>query len=351
MTVRWEAFQIKYNELLEELKKGRFSNLYLFYGVDDYLRDDAIKRVTDAILSNSNRDFNYDLLYGSSATSEEITGIAQTVPVFSPWRLIIVKEVDQLPDKESESLIPYINNPSPSTCLIFAGEKADMRKRFFSTLKEKAIVIQFYHLFEGQIAGWIKFRAKELGFKISDEAIEILKEEVGNSLGTLDNEILKLSIYAAGKGIIEEGDVIEVVGETRTHTIFNLTEAIGERKVERAIKILKKIMDKGEEPPKILNMIARQIRLLHRALELKESGFSQDEIKVRIGMMARFFGAFMGQLQKHNLEGLLNAFKRLQRADLDLKTSGKDKGKILELLIFDLCRSGVSLHEKFISQR
>ncbi|MBI5199899.1 MAG: DNA polymerase III subunit delta [Nitrospirae bacterium] len=341
---------MKYNELIKELDKGRFSNIYLFYGVDNYLRDDAVKRVTDAVLSNSNRDFNYDLLYGSSTTAEEVIGIAQTVPVFSPWRLIIVKEVDQLPDKESEALLSYISNPSPSTCLIFAGEKADMRKRFFSTLKEKALVIQFYHLFEGQIAGWIKFRAKELGFKISDEAIEILKEEVGNSLGTLDNEILKLSIYAAGKGIIEEGDVIEVVGDSRTHTIFNLTEAIGERKVEGAIKILKKIMDEGEEPPKILNMIARQIRLLHRALELKEAGFSRDEIKVRIGILARFFGAFMGQLQKHNLEELMNAFKRLQRADLDLKTSGKDRGKILESLILDLCRSGIPLQGQFISQ-
>ena len=271
---------MKYTELIEELEKGRLSNLYLFYGEDAYLKDEAVKRVTTALLTN--RDFNYDLLYGSSTTAEEILGIAQTLPVFSAWRLIIVKEVDRISDRELESLLPYINNPSPSTCLIFAGEKADMRKRFFSKLKEKAVVIQFYHLFEGQIAGWIKFRAKELGFNISDEAIEILKEEVGNSLGTLDNEILKLSIYAAGKGIIEEGDVIEVVGDSKTHTIFNLTEAIGEKKAETAIRILRKILNEGEEPPKILFMVTRQVRLLHRAFELKEAGFSQDEIRKRV---------------------------------------------------------------------
>ncbi len=329
---------MKYTELIEKLEKGRLSNLYLFYGEDAYLKDEAVKRVTTAMPAN--RDFNYDLLYGSSTTAEEILGIAQTLPVFSDWRLIIVKEVDRIPDSELESLLPYINNPSPSTCLIFVGEKADMRKRFFSKLKEKAVVIQFYTLFEGQIAGWIKFRAKELGFMISDEAIEILKEEVGNSLGTLDNEILKLSIYAAGKGIIEEGDVIEVVGDSKTHTIFNLTEAIGEKKAETAIRIFRKILNEGEEPPKILFMITWQIRRLHRALELKEAGFSQDEIRKRTGIIPRYFGNFMGQLKKHTLNGLTDAFKRLQRADLDIKTTGKGKVRILESLIFDLCRAG-----------
>lgn len=328
---------MKYNELIEELKKGRFSNLYLFYGEEAYLKEEAVKRVTDAVLSN--RDFNYDLLYGSSSNAEEILDIAQTVPVFSSWRVLIIKEVDRIPDRELESILPYINNPSPSTCLIFVGEKADMRKRFFSLLREKAVVIQFYPLFEGQISGWIKFRAKELGLKISEDAIEALKEEVGTNLGSLDNEIRKLSLYAVGKGSIEEEDVLEVVGDLKTHTIFKLTDAIGEKKVEVAIRTLRKILNGGEEPPKVLAMITRQVRLLHRALELKEKGFSQDDIKGRIGIAPRFFSTFIGQLQKHTLNGLMNAFKRLQRADLELKTSGRSKVRILESLILDLCRS------------
>lgn len=331
---------MKYTELIGELDKKKFSSLYLFYGEEAYLKDEAVKRVTDAILIN--RDFNYDILYGSSTTAGEILGIALTLPVFALWRLIIVKEVDQLPDRESELLLPYINDPAPSTCLIFVGGKADMRKRFFSALKGKAVVIQFYPLFEGQLPGWIRFRAKELGFKISEEAIVILKEEVGNSLGSLDNEIQKLSLYAVGKEIIEEGDVLKVVGDSRIHNIFNLTEAVGEKRAERAIRILRKILNEGEEPLKVLAMIMRQTRLLLKVLELKEEGFSRDEIKGRIGMAPRFFGPFMDQIQKHNLDGLLSAFKRLQRADLELKTSGKGKGKILESLILDLCRSRVS---------
>lgn len=328
---------MRYSELIQELEKGRVSNLYLFYGEEAYLRDEAVKRVNDTILSN--RDFNYDLLYGSSTTAEEILTIAQTPPVFSPWRVLIVKEVDKLPEKELESLLPYINNTSPSTCLIFIGEKADMRKRFFSALKEKGVVIQFHPLFEGQIAGWIRSRVKELGFKIDDKAIEVLKEEVGTSLGLLDNELKKISLYTAGKGNIGEEDVLKVVGGSRTKTIFNLTEAIGDKKVEEAIKILRKILNEGEEPLKILSMITRQIRLIHRALALKEAGFPPEEIKGRIGISPRFFGAFFGQLQKHTRNGLLNAFKRIQRADLELKTTGKGRVRILESLVLDLCGS------------
>lgn len=333
---------MKYAEFIGELERGSFSNLYLFYGEEAYLKDEALKKITEALLPG-NRDFNYDLLYGSSTSAEEILGIAQTLPVFSSWRLLIVKEVDLLPDGESALLIPYIHNPSPSTCLIFVGEKADMRKRFFSALNEKAAVIHFYPLFDGQLVNWIKFRAKDLGFKISEGAIELMKEGVGCSLGALDNELKKLSLFAIGKGIIEEEDVLAVVGDLRIPTIFNLTEAIGEKKAERAIKILEKILEEGEEPPKVLAMITRQIRLLLKALKLKEAGFPQNEIRGKIGIAPRFFGPFIGQLQKHTSEGLLNSLKRLQRADLELKTSGKGKGRILEALILDLCRSGLTL--------
>jgi len=333
---------LRYTELIAELERGKFSNLYLFYGEEDYLKDEAVRKITEALLPN-NRDFNYDILYGSSTTAEEIIGIAQTLPLFSSWRLIIVKEVDLLPESEGALLISYINNPSPSTCLIFVGDKADMRKRFFSALNRKATVIQFYPLSEGQIVSWIRFRARDLGLKISDEAVELLMEGVGGVLGSLDNELKKLSLYNAGKGIIEEGDVLEVVGDLRIPTIFNLTEAVGERDTERAIKVLRKILDEGEEPPKVLAMITRQIRLLLRALKLREAGFSQDEIRKRIGMAPRFFGDFIGQLQKHTPEDLINGLKRLQKADLELKTSGKGRGRILESLVLDLCRSGLTL--------
>lgn len=332
---------MKYDELIKELEKGRFSNLYLFYGEEVYLKDEAVSKITEALLRT--KDFNFDLLYGSSTTAEEILGIAQTLPVFSSWRILIVKEVEAIPDREAEVLLSYIKDPSPTTCIIFLGEKVDMRKRLFSALKEKAVVVQFYQLFERQLSSWIRFRAKDLGFNISEVAIEVLKEGVGTTLGSLDNELKKLSLYAIGKGVIEEKDILKVVGNLRIPTIFNLTEAIGEKKAERAIKILRKILDEGEEPLKVLVMITRQMRLLLRALELRESGFSHDEIRVRVGISARFFGALMSQLQKHSFNGLLNAFKRLQRTDLELKTSGKGKGRILESLILDLCSSGMPL--------
>lgn len=332
---------LKYNELVGEIEKGRFSNLYLFYGEEAYLKEEAVRKTTGSILSN--RDFNYDLLYGASTNADEIIGIAQTMPVFSPWRLLIVKDVELLPDNETEHLLPYIKDPSSSTCIIFVGEKADMRKRFFSSLKESATVVQFYPLFEGQLTGWIRLRARDLGVKISDGAIELLKEGVGNILSTLDNELKKLSLYSAGKEGIDEDDVLKVVGQSRIPTIFNLTEAVGEKKIERVFKILGTLLEEGEEPLKVLAMITRQMRLLLKALELKEAGFSQDEIRNKTGISPRFFNAFIGQIKKHSLDSLIKAFKRLQRADLELKTSGKGRGKILESLILDLCRTGSSL--------
>jgi len=80
---------LKYTELIRELEKKRFSNLYLFYGEEAYLKNEALNRLTNTILNS--RDFNYDLLYGSSTKAEEILSIVQTLPVFSPWRVVIVK--------------------------------------------------------------------------------------------------------------------------------------------------------------------------------------------------------------------------------------------------------------------
>lgn len=327
---------MRYGELITELERKRFSNLYLFYGEEAYLIEDVLRRVSEAIIHA--KDFNYDLLYGSSSSADEILGIAQTLPVFSPWRLLIVKEADKILDKDLERLLPYINDPSPSTCLIFVGEKIDMRKRFFSTLKEKATVVEFRPLFEGELNSWIKNKVRDSGLTIIDGAIEILKEEVGGELWALDNEIRKLSLYATHKDYIDEGDVLKVVGNLKIFTIFNLTEEIGQKRTENAIRTLRRLIKEGEAPPKILVMIARQMRLLLRSVELKEAGFRKEEIRKRIGIAPRFFNLLWDQIPKHNLEGLRHTFKRMQKADLEIKTSPGGKERILEALILDLCR-------------
>ena len=61
---------------------------------------------------------------------------------------------------------------------------------------------------------------------------------------------------------VTESMVGELVGEIKMENAFALTEALKEKKAEKALRLLKNQLDHGEDPIKVLGLIAWQYRTL-----------------------------------------------------------------------------------------
>ena len=97
-------------------------------------------------------------------------------------------------------------------------------------------------------------------------------KKTGFTLADSMKALEMLITYTGERISIEEADVEEVVGKTKEDTIFDLTGALAEKNLQKALSHMKDLFDQGVNHVLILSMIVREIRFLLHAKILIKSG-------------------------------------------------------------------------------
>src|SRR3989337_3507144 len=190
---------ISYTEFSGRFKGIKPSPVYLFTGGEQLFIDEGVRLVSDRLLEGGIREFNYDILSAADVKASNVIGIAETLPVMTDCRLVVVKDVDEWASKEREGLISYINNPSPTTCLILTAAKLDKREKFANTIDKKGVMVLCQPLSQNQLGGWIRQQVKRSGKTINDDAVLMLADMAGSDMMLLPNDIKKTTPYWRGK--------------------------------------------------------------------------------------------------------------------------------------------------------
>jgi len=118
---------VTYDDLQAAMNQKRLSPVYLFYGEEDFLVDEAARRVVDVALPTEGREFNLEVIYGSETDGRDIVSRASSFPMMSDRRVVVVREMDKLVNKEL--LSNYIDHPLQTNCLVLLSAKPDFRKK------------------------------------------------------------------------------------------------------------------------------------------------------------------------------------------------------------------------------
>ncbi|HUL38274.1 MAG TPA: DNA polymerase III subunit delta, partial [Thermodesulfobacteriota bacterium] len=219
--------------------------VYFLFGPEDYLIEEEIQRLLNQTLSQKERGLNLHLFSGEEHSSQEIVQTAETLPMFSQHRFILVSEADRMDDENVEALMEYVKNPSPSTCLILHGQTIGAWKPHRKVIEKVGKFIEFTRLKGRALVSWMKNRMSEKGKTLSDEAANYLVDVVGDHLFDLDNALEKVFLSVGEKQKIELPDVEEITTEVKISTVFDLTDAIGHQNLEKALGILEEAMESG----------------------------------------------------------------------------------------------------------
>ncbi len=330
----------QYQDLIEELKKEDVSfPIYALIGEEGLLISEGVDKIINKALSGGMKDFNYNLFYAKESSIDDVLNAVHTLPLMTKKRVVVLKDIDQYPASILERLADYLKEPPDSTCLIITAKKIDQRTKFFKALQDNSMIVACGPLYENQVKPWIRFRARSYGLEFTEDALNIFYEVAGNELGIIDNELKKLSSYCESKKKIDVSDVEDVVGKSRIYSVFNLINAIGEKRLEKALLILKKMLNDGEPPLMILAMIARQFRLMTRAIEYHKKGLPLSEVSKRLVLFGSIFNTFKEQLKNFTLDEVLKKHRLLYNVDSELKSGVRPSEAILNDLIFKLCYS------------
>jgi DNA polymerase-3 subunit delta len=325
--------------------RGQVAPVYLLVGEEVLLRDEFLSRLLPALLPSGMVTLNLDVLSGREAAAADLITRCRTVPAFSPRRVVVVKEADHLRPEVWESLLTYLEAPASSTCLICVAEKLDSADRRLKRLEEVGKVLRFAaprteKERERRTQHWISERARQHGKSLAPEAQMLLLTLQGPDLLPLAQEVDKLCLFVGEREQIDLEAVEALVGHGRVRGIFELTRAVGRRDLEGALSCLRDLLDRGEEPLRILGMLARQVRLLLRAKELLAESRPPGEISRLLGVPRAFLSEILEGAKIASAARLEEGLIRLLDLDRALKSSGRGQSLYLELGVIELCSGG-----------
>lgn len=314
--------------------------IYVLYGIEVFLIKQKLNKIIQDNQIND-LDINYYDLEESNLKS--IIDDASTFSLFSSKRMIVVENsyifTSTSKKEDTKVLENYINNPNLENILVFLvySEKLDNRKKIVSYMKEKAEVIEF-----NEVANYSSL-VKELlvPYSMSDSNISFLLDRVGLQLYNLKNEIDKLKIYKESDYEITKQDILDLTVKNIDVNIFHLIDNIILKNKERAIESYFEMIKLGEEPIKIIVMLANQFRLMYQVKILKKQGISVFEMMSILGQKKFPIEKAMEKGKSSSETDLLGILKQLSKLDLDIKTGNIDKNIGLELFIlgYDLNKS------------
>lgn len=336
---------------IDELK-----NVYYLYGDEELLAEEALKRLRGLLAAEVDAEFNLEVMSAPEAGAQRIIDSAVTVPMMSARRLVIARDVDKLSRKEQEALAAYLEYPNPATTLVLvahlpvAGERRDANtiKRvessaLFKSAKAAGEVLKFTMAGKGKqqkMEEWVTEKFNKRDKRIDSAARALLIENVGRELRDLEDAIERVSLFAGDKAMIGISEVSEVVLPTAEQGMFELVDAVADRRRDISLYLLNKLLRQGESAPRIFSLLLRQFRLIARCKSLA-TDHEYGAIASELGIPPFLVGKCMQQAKRYSAERLRAIFGEFQRAQVELHSTkylaeGEYQGHVLETLIVNI---------------
>jgi DNA polymerase-3 subunit delta len=226
------------NTIISDWKKGTYKPVYWLEGEEEYFIDKVMKYAENNILKESETGFNLSVFYGKDADWAAVINACRRYPMFAERQVVLLKEAQQM--RDIEKLEAYIENPLTSTIFVvsYKEKKVDGRTRLAKLLKEKGVVLTTKKLYDNQLPEWTEDLVQSKELNISQKALMLLVDHIGNDLSRIENEIDKIAINLGKRKGITETDVEQYVGVSKDFNVFELQAALATKNLSKAIQII-----------------------------------------------------------------------------------------------------------------
>src|SRR2546423_1127150 len=104
----------------------QFSPAYYLYGGDDFLKEDALRRMIDAAVDATTRDFNLDQRKGADLSAETLGSLLSMPPMMAERRVVVIRDVPGL-RKEARAVLEKHLALKPPDLLVLLAAPADAK--------------------------------------------------------------------------------------------------------------------------------------------------------------------------------------------------------------------------------
>jgi DNA polymerase III delta subunit len=262
----------------------------------------------DKALAGGARDLDLTVLRpGEDPLASAGAALAQ-VGMFSGGRCLWIRGFDESADDAHEVLdLLTAGIPAESTLLVTA-RALDQRSRLFKWFAANGNVEDLRiardkrgQMLDEEVEQFIRKRLEEQGIRTSTQVVALIRQRAGNEIGSLAQELDKLALAADESGNLTAADVRAHVRDQNEAWVFDLTNAISERSLDRAVTLLERLLAQGEPPIRLVAVLATHIADLIEAARVLPSfprtrnagAFARDYFpKLPVEFRNRFKSAF-----------------------------------------------------------
>lgn len=315
------------------------SAILLIHGKQRLLIEDELAKVRVKISEKVDLDFNLDTFEAGEDSIEDALRAADTLPLSSDRRYVIIEEAQKLSSSEVKRLGRYAENPAESSLLILTAVGLKPGSPLLR-LMEKAGKVKEVTKRRDQIPGWIRGRFKERGLKVSGKALAYLQDALGEDLIAIEGAVEKISLYHEGDDEVDLDEVVPLVAPTAERSVYELVDRVAIGDEDMAIKLLRRLLEQGEKPTYIIFALARRFRDLLLYLALREDGRQGGDIVAYMKLPKNQSWTVSQKLKpqsaRFNEESLRKALALLVRADWSIKSGEMDDEFAVELAVSGL---------------
>lgn len=244
----------KFEDVIKELTKQKYAPIYLLMGEEPFFIDQISKYIENNVIEEENRDFNQAILYGKDTDSAEIIANVKEFPFGSPYRVVVVKEAQDL--KNLDGLKQYAEKPSKNAILVLCYKYKKLRAEHYKPFDKHGVVFLSEKIKDNKLPEWILKQSEFYQFRMTPQTAKMLAEHIGNDLALINSEFLKLKITLPEGTEITPPIIEKYVGINKEYNIFELQNALGDRNIPKTYKIVHNFCDNIKENPNVKTIAA-----------------------------------------------------------------------------------------------
>lgn len=297
-------------------------NVYLLKG-DAFLCQDAKNKIIQKLnISKINisvfTDENYD-------TNNMINACNQ-FSFFNEKRAVVVQDLaKELSNDNKARIDSYTKNPNNDCILLFIDT---IGSKVFDFVKNAEVCECKPNDFF--IQNYIKSMVESFGNTITPENCKKLNEYCLSNLNRINTEIKKLCDYLGTNKEITSSVIDKLVFKDTELKVFDLTNALGAKDGNRALKILNDMLESGEPPIKILGLINGNFR---RMMFAKINKGSNADLAKALNVKEFAISKAKESSARFSASQLKNIINLLLEADYNIKSGEMTQENVLYYIV------------------
>ncbi len=317
------------------------SSVYLVKGDDAALVAQEVRGLLDQVVGDGDHALIVEEIGGGSGDELNVGAVVDaclTPPFLVDRRVVVVREAGRLLTADVPRLVEVVQDPLPTTVLVFVGGGGIVPAPLVKAIAAAGRIIDVTTGKAGERKAWLHDHLRAAPVKLEPRAADLLAAHVGEDLGRVEGLLSALSA-AYGEGArITADELAPYLGEAGNVPRYELTDAIDKGDPERALVVLRRMLDAGGLVP--VQVLATLHSHFSNMLALDGDDVSNDRDAAAVLGTAPFVAKkALEQSRRLGSSRIAEAINLIAAADLDVRgASGMGADVVVEILVARLAR-------------